>query len=234
MNYDDAQEKALRGVNDMWLRYPLSEFDAVVTYANNIYRNRIPKLGFDCRENIRELYININDTNKLDKLLKGLYQVVINNIELYDKWAGIAKEKGDHSFRAVYEHSVWLKKFVLDEFLTLHDHTFKKVTTAKQNKITLKQIALMYIYSGEQITRENGNEIAEKYGYTSGEKLFHYYSHYSSRTNRTGEEHTPKKTENKIKLFESVLKLLPKDKHERIKDEISILQSYLDKKSNWL
>lgn len=102
---------------------------------------------------------------------------------------------------------------------------------SKEN-LTISQVALMYVYLGLQITRENGNEIAEKYGHKSGDKLFQKYSYYSSLANRKGEPKncTELTFNNKIKLFESVIELLPKNKQDRAKDEVSILKKIFEAK----
>lgn len=93
-------------------------------------------------------------------------------------------------------------------------------------ELTINQIALKYVYLGKQITRENGNEIAKKYGHNSGEKLFQRFTYFSSSANRKGKPNlcTPKKLDNKIKLIESIIDLLPIDKQGRAKDEVSILK----------
>lgn len=93
-------------------------------------------------------------------------------------------------------------------------------------ELTINQIALKYVYELLQITRENGKEIARKYGHNSGEKLFQRFTYYSSTANRKGKPNlcTPKKLDNKIKLIESVIELLPTDKQERAKDEVSVLK----------
>jgi hypothetical protein len=93
-------------------------------------------------------------------------------------------------------------------------------------ELKIDQIALKYAYEGLQITRENGNGIAKKYGHNSGEKLFQRFTYFSSSANRKGKPNlcTPKKLDNKIKLIESIIELLPTDKQERAKDEVSILK----------
>lgn len=93
-------------------------------------------------------------------------------------------------------------------------------------ELKIDQIALKYAYEGLQITRENGNEIAKEYGHNSGEKLFQRFTYFSSSANRKGKPNlcTPKKLDNKIKLIESIIELLPTDKQERAKDEVSILK----------
>lgn len=93
-------------------------------------------------------------------------------------------------------------------------------------ELKIDQIALKYAYEGLQITRENGNEIAKEYGHNSGEKLFQRFTYFSSSANRKGKPNlcTPKKLDNKIKLIESIIELLPTDKQQRAKDEVSILK----------
>lgn len=99
-------------------------------------------------------------------------------------------------------------------------------TEKPKPELTINQIALKYVYSEIQITRENGNKIAKEYGHNSGEKLFQRFTYYSSAANRKGKPTpcTPKKLDNKIKLIESIIELLPTDKQERAKDEVSILK----------
>lgn len=100
----------------------------------------------------------------------------------------------------------------------------KATRTDNKTKLTINQIALMYVYEGLQITRENGNEIAKSNGHNSGEKLFQRFTFYSSLANRKGNESTKKKLLNKIELIESIIELLPTDKQEWAKDEVSILK----------
>lgn len=97
-----------------------------------------------------------------------------------------------------------------------------------QRLLSINQIALKYVYEGLLITRENGGEIAKKYGHNSGEKLFQRFSYYSSLANRTGKPHpnTPRKIDNKIQLLESVVDILPDDKKGRVFDEIKILKTH--------
>ena len=93
-------------------------------------------------------------------------------------------------------------------------------------ELKIDQIALKYAYEGLQITRGNGNEIAKEYGHNSGEKLFQRFTYFSSSANGKGRPNlcTPKKLDNKIKLIESIIELLPTDKQERARDEVSILK----------
>lgn len=49
---------------------------------------------------------------------------------------------------------------------------------SSESKLTLAQIALKYIYKGEQITRSNAGEIAKRYGLTSGDALYQKFNCY--------------------------------------------------------
>jgi hypothetical protein len=90
-------------------------------------------------------------------------------------------------------------------------------------KLTLSQIALKYYYEGLTITRQNGDDIVEKFGYKSGDKLYQLFTKYAVKINRTGDEDSEKKLENKIKLLERVIKILPANKQEKAKEDVSIL-----------
>lgn len=101
------------------------------------------------------------------------------------------------------------------------------------DKLKVKQIALIHVYEGIQITRENAGEIAAKHGYkskNSGEGLFQDYTNYCGTSNRIGKPTpcTPKKLKNKIELFESVVEHLPENKRRRVNDEIQILKTIFD------
>jgi len=103
----------------------------------------------------------------------------------------------------------------------------------KSDKLKVKQIAIIHVYEGLQITRGNAGEIASKHGYTaknSGEGLFQDYTHYCNTSNRIGKPTpcTPKKLKNKIELFESVVNHLTDSNKKRAIDEINILNTIFD------
>jgi hypothetical protein len=113
------------------------------------------------------------------------------------------------------------------ESILIDKHLINKAFIDSIPELKIDQIALKYVYEGLQITRENGNDIAKQYGHNSGEKLFQRFTYYSSPANRKGKPTpcTPKKLDNKIKLIESLIEILPSDKQERAKDEVSILKT---------
>jgi hypothetical protein len=95
----------------------------------------------------------------------------------------------------------------------------------KESKLTIDQIALKLYYEGKSVTLETADEIIKKYGFTSGKKLYQQASYFSKRVNRTAIPETKKKLENRIKLFEFVIDLLPSDKKQQAKDELKILEN---------
>jgi hypothetical protein len=118
------------------------------------------------------------------------------------------------------------QNYILTENLIkwLQQSEQRNVTANTISLLPLKAIALYHVYSGKQITRQNGNDIAEEYGYKSGEKLYQHFSWYSSRMNRIGDPDSKSKIENKISLIETVLKILPPDKKAQASDELRMLK----------
>jgi hypothetical protein len=100
------------------------------------------------------------------------------------------------------------------------------------DKLTINQIALMYVYENRVVTRENCNSEIVKFGYTSGEKLYQKFTYYSSRVNRKGipSNCTPKILENKIKLIEKVIKMLSNDCKKQAIAELNTLKTLANNK----
>lgn len=104
-------------------------------------------------------------------------------------------------------------------------YTLLKKTKVKEKiELSLSMIALLYLYEGSSITRKNGNEIAEKYGHNSGEKLFQNFAKYTSRQNRIGLEQTRQKNLNKLNLFEKIIPLLSEMSKQKAIDELNSLK----------
>lgn len=99
-----------------------------------------------------------------------------------------------------------------------------------EEKLSLKQIALIHAYTKSNITDHNKNDIAKKNGWNSGHKLKQLFDkHYYRTVDRIGTEDTKKKTENKIELFESVIDLIPKDNQKQVLSEIKSLKDAMSK-----
>lgn len=126
-----------------------------------------------------------------------------------------------------WEGVQYIKYSILEAQKNILEEIFPELRPVvnKGSKLTIDQIALNLYYEGETVTIENADEIIKKYGLTSGKKLYQQASFYSKRANRLAIRETKKKQENKIKLFEFVIDLLPPDKKQQAKDELKILEN---------
>lgn len=122
------------------------------------------------------------------------------------------------------------KENFINENINQQTNAEKKIVRSK-SKLSLSQIALIYNYKDESITRDNGKEIAKEYGFNSkysGERLYQKFIKYFNPTDRKGDEGTKRKNQNKVQLIESIILLLPTENQARAKDEITILKNILD------
>ena len=106
----------------------------------------------------------------------------------------------------------------------------KLIPEAPEKRIPVPQIALKYVYEDIYITPDNMDEIAKKYEWTSkrsGKGLYDDFIHYVDKNNRIKPPEGKVKLKNKIKLFETVLELLPEGKKNKAFIEIEKLKSYL-------
>ena len=130
-----------------------------------------------------------------------------------------------------FQHlTIDLKCFDECELLALVEQemsaTLKNVSeNNSQQKLSLQQIALQYVWEEKLITKQNSDEIALEFGYKSGDKLYDHFCKWSRKANRIADpDGSKKQMENKIKLFESVIKLLPVHKQQIALEELKILQ----------
>lgn len=152
---------------------------------------------------------------KRQKLILGYIEIINIILNQYDYTSEIE------------QHAI---TSVRDELTEQLEYWEKEICTIQTQKpdLSINQIALKYVYSGIQITRNNASQIIKQYGHSSSEKLFQRYTYYSSSANRKGKPlpFTPRKLKNKINLLESVVEHLPSDKQGRINDEIAILRNF--------
>ena len=201
---------------------PENEDIAIVTLKTKEFTNAL-----------RELYLS-NDENKDDKykvifdvINKASFRIVKENFEinpLGTYWAVIIYNlelAKSHISELHFKETDYYYPFLKLEYTPHQTET---------EKLKIDQIALKYAYENKQITRENGNEIAKKYGHNSGEKLFQRFTYWLSSTNRKAKPtlFTPKRLKNKIELFESVIPYLSENNKKRAIDEIKILKTIYD------
>lgn len=86
----------------------------------------------------------------------------------------------------------------------------KNISNANNSneKPTLKEIALYCHYTNLHISHQNSNEIAIKFGYNSGARLYQNFLKCTSRTDRLAIGETAAKQKNKIIIFEKVIAML--------------------------
>jgi len=156
--------------------------------------------------------------------VKKQYPIILTHkaIKEFGYYSGIVNKVEEHVKKYPYEFATFDKC----------EHNLPPQQT-KTDKLKFKQIALIHVYKGLQITRKNAGEIAAKYGFTaknSGEKLFQDYTYFCSAANRKGKPTpcTPKKLKNKIELFESVVNLLSDENKQMAIDEIKILKTIFE------
>ena len=118
-------------------------------------------------------------------------------------------ENVNYRIKLNYEYKKWLENEIIPQ---------------QENKLTIDEIALIYYYTDKQITRKNGDEIAQKYGHKSGEKLYQRYLYYSSRANRLGYD-SKQKLKNKIDKFINIINYLPNDQKDKTTDEFKIMKN---------
>jgi len=137
----------------------------------------------------------------------------------------------------MYSEHIYLKKFLEDELVKLLDVIPQKQKESKiileteenepERKFSQAQIALLCVYKGIDLTDEVICEkILNENNWTSKQSLLDHYNFFSFTSNRKAEPDFPtaKKLKNKIKLFESVIDLLPDDFRPKAKDELDILK----------
>ena len=208
-------------INDFNIDYPFIPENKIIELKGLMSKENInTKDALKIIENYKKQYWFLDTvvmfepvTDKLKRTLKSI------DVNISEKEINIELINYQKHLQAKRE-SIYID--LINEMQSLPPQPIVK----QKPKLTINQIALKYVYELLQITRENGKEIARKYGHNSGEKLFQRFTYYSSTANRKGKPIpcTPKKLDNKIKLIESVIELLPTDKQERAKDEVSILK----------
>ncbi|KAB7731082.1 hypothetical protein F5984_09710 [Rudanella paleaurantiibacter] len=82
----------------------------------------------------------------------------------------------------------------------------------EDTKLTHAQIAILYHLEGRTINKNNADDIARRYGQTSGQKLQEYYDDLSSELTRTAKG---KKTVENYRKIESLISEMSKLKYNR-------------------
>ena len=204
----------------------------------NLYNN-VVKVKIVTKERLFQVLIDL--TNKLLTQINGLAlyeQGILNDTNKIKLELIVAERKRkieegykynspDETTRYKKMIQRWLddeKRFIVEITPLITISTAQSKT--QPEKLKVPQIALIYVYEGKSITRENAKEIANKYGHNSAQSLFQKFTYYSSPANRKGRPTpaTPKKFKNKIELLQSVLPYLSEQAKPRVNDEIQTLK----------
>lgn len=130
----------------------------------------------------------------------------------------------------------WQDPKMIPKFLYNLKLYYEYVSLIKNDKkneakpeLSLRQVALLCIYNGEYITRENGNGIAKKHGHNTGERLYQFYNKYASSTGRKSSE-SKRKDSLLLKDIEKVINYLPIEKQDKPKEEAELLRNIVQNK----
>jgi hypothetical protein len=107
-----------------------------------------------------------------------------------------------------------------------------EIVKSDGTKFSLKEIAYLYYYNGDQITKENCDTEVKKYGWSSGHKLRLEYNTVKRKrliTDRLND----KKLENKIEDIKSIIDYLKLEKRMKPKDELNKLETDLEVKRGY-
>jgi len=99
----------------------------------------------------------------------------------------------------------------------------------KSEKLSHKQVAMIHVYNGPAITRENSAMIAKRYGWmskTSGESIYQSYTRFYPTSNRIfKDDSSVTKTKNRIQLLESISNYIESDSKLEYEDHLKTLRA---------
>lgn len=98
-------------------------------------------------------------------------------------------------------------------------------------KFSLLQIAYLYFYNDDQITKENMNEVAKKYGWSSGHKLIQNHSDAIKRLDT--KDLSYQQLKNRIVIIKSIIDCVKPEKKMMITDDLRKLNSDLEDKRDY-
>ena len=106
-----------------------------------------------------------------------------------------------------------------------------EIVKSDGTKFAMKEIAFLYFYNGDLITKENNNEVALKYGWSSGHKLIQNYS--DARKRLITEDLSYQELKNRIDLISSIIHYLPDNKKPKPQDDLRKLNLDLEDKRDY-
>ncbi|MDD3875846.1 MAG: hypothetical protein PHT69_04450 [Bacteroidales bacterium] len=168
-------------------------------------------------EEIEVKLLSIKEPSEKHKYLMNLL------FDIYSKSTGFDEITND------YYNSIglieWIKAELARSEYEMKCNKSEPQPPKEKPGLTINQIALKYVYESISITNDNCNEIAKDFG-LKGQRLLNQYNYYSSPINRKEPpfNYTQKIFKNKIKLFKSVIEILPEACKQKASDELKILE----------
>lgn len=162
----------------------------------------------------------------------------LNHTEsLLEEKLRLASSQGDQQTlnSLVYEAQVNFYKF-LDLYKA---HLIEQIGSDKnkkqiqnktnEQKLSLYQVALIHVYEGRLIDKDNCNAIAESYGWKSGEKLKKLYNNNLRRSQRVGSPGSDRPLKEKIKRLSSIVPIVSEGKRSDVIKDLEHLEGLLNK-----
>jgi len=191
------------GKRQLWSN--LGELIKEYDFIDSKIRRILKKLQDNGRDEYDQQYYNIKQIIEtycdgiagiLELLLIYFSDDAIKNLKVYEKF-GTPKQK--------------IKLKQINQLIENKKSNVKNNPTSRNLAIK----ALKAYYEGIEITPKDG-------------KIYQHYIKFTSNADRKGKPNpfTQRRLNNKIKLFESVIELLPEDKKSRAIDELKIIKAY--------
>lgn len=135
----------------------------------------------------------------------------------------------DYSYKnAFYEDFNHFRSKILNEINLLEGNNSSKTDPCSPN-IKLIDVALKYAIEGKPINESNKDQIAKRYGFNSGHRLYQDYNYYHNQTDRIGDPGTKGKLKKQIERYNRVLDIIDHAYRTKALDELSILSALLSK-----
>lgn len=196
---------------------------------DKLYYLKLPHEAERTKE-IKQFILHIH--NRINEEVKGLTPYHFD-IHKFLSIQGITADLKAEILAEVHNTLIWFppdKRQDIEQIKAIiNDYQPPQSTPHNAERLTLKQIALIYAYEGKYITDQNSNDIAKEYGYKSGHKLKQEFDYYRKPLNRKGIPRivTNKTIQNKINLLNSVLPYLTDNNKSKVNDEVTILETSL-------
>ena len=136
-----------------------------------------------------------------------------------------------HEEHSSFDKLDWESLSVAKRFLEfLKDVNQDPEVKLVQSDLKQTDVALIYIYEKWEITTENADSIATKYGWhakNSGHKLYQHYNRLLPKSNRILNPESEKKLKNMTEKMEKILDHLSDKAYQEALSELKILKGYL-------